>query len=62
MLLMKNRMRRFLEYLGFVLMLVGVAGVDGEDYILAIIFSVLGLAILYTSAKENIPTNADQAQ
>ena len=59
---MKNRMRRFLEYLGFVLMLVGVAGVDGEDYILAIIFSVLGLAILYASAKENIPTNADQAQ
>ena len=62
MLLMKNRMRRFLEYLGFVLMFVGVAGVDGEDYILAIIFSFLGLAILYTSAKENIPPNPDQAQ
>ena len=59
---MKNKMKRFLEYLGFVLMLVGVAGVDGEDYIFSIIFSVLGLAILYTSAKENIPTNADQAQ
>lgn len=59
---MKNNMRRILEYLGFVLMFVGVAGLDGEDYILSIIFSVLGLAILYTSAKENIPTKADQAK
>lgn len=59
---MKNNMRRFLEYLGFILMLVGVAGVDGEDYILTIILLFLGLTILYTSAKENIPTNADQAK
>lgn len=59
---MKNRMRRILEYMGFVLMLIGFAGVDGNNAVLSIVIGFAGIAILYTSAKENIPTNADQAQ
>lgn len=55
-------MRRFLEYLGFVAMLIGFAGVDGNNPVLAIVIGFAGLSILYVSANKNIPTNADQAQ
>lgn len=53
---------RIMEYIGFVLMLIGFAGVDGNNAVSSIVIGFAGLAILYAYAKENIPTNADQAQ
>lgn len=55
-------MRRILEYMGFVLMLIGFAGVDGNNAVLSIVIGFAGLTVLYVSANKNIPTNADQAQ
>lgn len=59
---MKNNMRRFSEYLGFVFMLIGFAGVEGNNAGLSIIIGFAGLAVLYVSANKNILNNADQAQ
>ena len=52
---MKNKMISFLEYIGFVMMLIGFAGVDGNNAVLSIVIGFAGIAILYTSAKIEYP-------
>ena len=46
---------RIMEYIGFVLMLIGFAGVDGKNAVLSIFIGFAGIAILYTSAKREYP-------
>ena len=46
---------RIMEYIGFVLLLIGFAGVDGNNAVLSIVIGFAGIAILYTSAKIEYP-------
>ena len=51
---MKN-IRKIAEYIGFVMFLIGGAGMNSKSVFIPVIMALAGLAILYISAKREYP-------
>lgn len=47
--------RRIAEHIGLILFLIGGAGMDGDNVLIPAVMVLIGLAILYVSAKREYP-------